>query len=375
MIKVLHVLSSVGTTGGVQGMLWNYYKHIDENDVRFDFVSLTRELTGFEKNFTNRCSKIYFATPMREGVFKNIRDIDRAMKSDKYDIVHCHQDFLGYIAMFLAWKNRIPKRIIHTHKAKLKESKKQRIRHKIFGAITAFFATDIWGCGKDALLWTFGGKKCEKKNGTVINNAIEVENYIFDSTLRNKVRNELGIPDDCKVIGNVARFTPQKNLGFLVDIFDEIIKKDPSYRLMMVGTGELFDDVMGKISKKGLSDKVLALGSRTDVNELMQAMDIFLLPSVWEGLGIVLVEAQGSNLPCVASSGVPFEVNLTGDVKYISLDTQAKVWAEEISKLHIPERKDNTDIITQKGYNIKKEAENLIKLYHGLVEKDNVKNS
>ena len=369
MIKVLHVLSSVGTTGGVQGMLWNYYKHINSSDVRFDFVSLNPELTGFEKNFTNKGSKIYFAKPLRESVFKNIRDIDRAMKSDKYDIVHCHQDFLGYIAMFLAWKNRIPTRIIHTHKAKLKEGKKQRIIHKVFGTITSFFATDIWGCGKDALLWTFGEKKSTKKNGTVINNAIEVENYIYDSALRNKVRSELDIPDDCKVIGNVARFTPQKNLSFLVDIFDDIIKKDPSYRLAMVGTGELFDEIMKKISKKGISDKVIALGSRTDVNELMQGMDIFLLPSVWEGLGIVLVEAQSSNLPCVASSGVPFEVNLTGNIKYISLDTSASEWAEEILKLHIPERKDNTEIITEKGYNIKKEAENLVKLYHGLVER------
>lgn len=368
MIKVLHILSSVGTTGGVQGMLWNYYKHIDENDVRFDFVSLTRELTGFEKNFTNKGSKIYFAAPMRDGIFKNISDIDKAMRSEKYDIVHCHQDFLGYIAMFLAWKNKIPKRIIHTHKANLKEGLKQRIRHRFFGFVTELFATDIWGCGKDALLWTFGEKKCAKKSGTVINNAIEIENYIFDKNAREKVRKELGIPDDCKVIGNVARFTKQKNLSFLIDVFYEIKQKDPSYKLMMVGEGELFDEIMNKIDQKGLKDSVLALGSRTDVNELMQAMDIFLLPSVWEGLGIVLVEAQSSNLACFASDAVPQEVNLTGDVTYIPLDAPAKEWADEIMKVSLQGRKDNTEIITQKGYNIKREAENLVKLYHRLVE-------
>lgn len=367
MIRVLHILSSIGTTGGVQSMLWSYYKHIDSDDIRFDFVSLNRELTGFEKNFTEKGSEIYFAVPQRKSIIRNIRDINRAMRMQKYDAVHCHQDFLGYIAMILAWCNGIKVRIIHAHNANRKENIKQKIRHKIFGRITALFATDIWGCSKNALLWNFGEKVCNKKNGTVINNAIEAERYKYDSDIRQKTREKLGITEECKVIGNVARFTVQKNMEFLIEIFEELYKMDLSYRLMLVGDGELFDKIMKMVEDKGLSDSVLALGSRTDVNELMQAMDLFVLPSAWEGLGIVFVEAQCSNLFCFASDAVPQEVNLTGNVEYISLKKTAREWAEEILKAEFKERADNTDVVTQKGYDIRKESENLVKLYHRLV--------
>ena len=359
MIKVLHIISSIGAPGGVQSMLWSYYKYIDEKNVRFDFVSFDTELSGYEKRFVDKDSRLYFVTPKKKGLFKHIREMNRIFKQKEHDIVHIHQDFLGVIDLILAWLNGFKVRIVHTHKANLKESRTKRIQHKLLSYITLLFATHICGCSNEALEWTFGKTKSQS-NRMVITNAIETANYVFDKDTRNRVRAELGIDDDCVLLGNVARFTNQKNHKFLIDVVSKLASEKFNFKLVLVGSGELFEQVSDYIKQKKLTDFVIMLGNRNDVNDLMQAMDIFVLPSVWEGLGIVLVEAQVSGLKCISSTAVPKEVDLTNTVDFLSIN-DIEPWCTAIKKISYEERKDCSSVIGSKGYDIKLEAVKLKK--------------
>ena len=360
MIKVLHIMSSIGTAGGVQGLIWNYYKHIDEEKVCFDFAVFNGEMNGFEKNFQKKGSKIYVVTPKRKSIRKHYTELKNAIKSDNYDIIHVHQDYLGYLTLFIAWKCGIKNRIIHTHKANLKETAFQKIKRLVLTKLTCLFATDYFACGTDSAKWTFGEKIYNR--AYILNNAIEIMQYTYNSDIRNDVRTTLRL-DDKIVIGNIARFTYQKNHELLIEVFESLYKKNTDYRLMLVGDGENLEKIQNMIKEKNLQNAVLMLGSRNDCNRLFQAMDVFVLTSRFEGLPITLVEAQCSGLCCVAAHNITREVNVTGKVSYIENDDDLDEWIDKIDSLK--NEKHFTDIraLSESGFDILAEANKLTEQY------------
>ena len=199
---------------------------------------------------------------------------------------------------------------------------------------------------------------------SVLKNAIDIKNFCFSEETRKKYRQELGI-DDQLLIGHVGRFQTQKNHDFLVDIFYEISKKDSSAKLLLVGEGPLQEKIKDKVAGLGITDCVIFAGVRDDVANLMQAMDVFLFPSLFEGLGIVLVEAQAAGLPCVASKTViPEEVRLTEEFEFIDLEESAQVWAERVLGIKGTEnRLDGQDKVLKAGYDIKTSAKELETFY------------
>lgn len=367
MIRVLHVISSIGNPGGVQSLIWNYYNNIDENEIRFDFVVFNKEKNGFENKFLNKKSKIYYVLPKRKGLLKHIKELDAAMKSEKYDIVHCHQDFLGYITMFLAWKNKIKTRIIHSHKANLEESRIDHIKRRLFTRLTVLFANKLFACGKDAAIWTYGIKKYRQDKVYVLNNAINTELYSYDSGKRLKIREELRI-SNYTVLGNVARFTYQKNHELLIRIFSKLVKNDSNYKLLLVGDGKDFEKIKKLVKEYRISDSVLFLGNRNDVADLLQAMDIFILTSRFEGLPVTLVEAQCSGLSCVVTDTITKEINVTGKIYYIGSNNYDD-WIEKIHELKGTLRSKSTDVVKRNGYDIYTEVNKLCKIYRSCVKK------
>lgn len=371
MLKVLHVLSSLNTTGGVQRLVWNYYNNVNDN-LMFDFAIFSSQLDGFEENFQKKGSKIHFVTPKRRSIIKHCKELYGVLKAERYDIIHVHQDYLGWPALILAWVAGVKTRIIHTHKANLKESFYKKIERFIFTKITCIFATDLFACGIDAAKWTFGEKRYKQNKIYILNNAIEIQKYTFHEQIREKLRTDLGLTDK-KVIGNVARFTFQKNQHLLVEIFEELYKKDSSYRLMLVGDGENFEEIKNMVESKGLNDVVLFLGCRDDVPELLNTMDIFVLTSRFEGLPLSLVEAQANGLYCVVSSNTTKEINVTGRISYVNDDNNTDEWKTLISNFISENHIMNTDVLKNCGFDIVTEANKLSEEYFKIVKNKNAK--
>ena len=366
MIKVLHVMSSIGTNGGVQGLIWNYYKHIDEKEICFDFAVFNSEMNGFEKKFQKKGSKIHVVTPKRKSIRKHYTELKNAIKSDDYDIIHVHQDYLGYLTLFIALKCGIKNRIIHSHKANLKETAFQKIKRFILTKITCLFATDYFACGTDAAKWTFGKKLYDRVY--ILNNAIEIMQYKYNADIGNEVRASLGL-DNKIVVGNIARFTYQKNHELLIKVFERLYEKNQNYRLMLVGDGEDFQKIQNLVRKKNLQDAVLMLGSRNDCDRLLQAMDVFVLTSRFEGLPVTLVEAQCTGLYCVAAHNITREINVTDKVYYIENDDDLDEWVGKIDSLKNEKHFTDTKALSESGFDIATEADKLTEKYMDIVSK------
>ena len=255
----------------------------------------------------------------------------------------------------------IKKRIIHAHNSGNETSMIRGILHYVNKIRLGRYATDFWSCSMAAAVYFFIKKQIHSQKYRLINNAISTYNYKYDILIRNEVRKNLGL-EDKYVIGHVGRFQFQKNHEFLIDIFYEYLKLDSRAVLMLVGQGEEEDAIRQKVINLGIEKSVLFMGVRTDVNRLLQAMDVFLLPSRFEGLPLVLIEAQTSGLRCLTTKNkVPYEVNVTGNVEFEELKENSIEWAHHIECMEKQpyDRKSCLDLITDAGYDILKEAEKM----------------
>lgn len=220
------------------------------------------------------------------------------------------------------------------------------------------YATELFACGHEAGKWMFGSIEF-----TVLNNAIDAERYAYDEKKRKEIRAELSIPENALVIGHVGRFAPPKNHTFIVDLFDRITKMRNDSVLLLVGDGDLKAGIEEKVKILGLSDKVVFTGLRSDVDRLLQAMDVFLFPSVYEGLPLSIIEAQAAGLPCLISDKVPDECRITDCVQQLSLDDPIEIWIQAVLNAGGTERKETLTLIRNAGYDIKTNAVKLQDYY------------
>ena len=364
-IKILQIFT-VLNKGGAETNLMNYYRNMDKNEFQMDFL-VHRENGFFEQEILNSGSKIYRLPPILPWKLKEYK---RAVKDffdqhSDYDIIHGQCSELGVFIYEEAKRRNIPVIIAHAHNNRMDRDKKLVFRllwkKRMRKSINTYFT-----CGKEAAENLFGKKLASKSYQ--MNNAIEVENFKFNSSIRDSKRKELGADEFYNII-NIGRFNSQKNQLFLLDVLAEIIKKNTNYKLFLVGDGELKTQILEKIKKLKIERNVELQGIRNDIPEILQAMDVFLFPSLFEGLPVSLVEAQTTGIQCVISDGVPAESILVKEnVKVISLKENAEQWANKILEIKNFERKDVSDIIKQKGYDIKENAKKLEKKYRELVK-------
>lgn len=358
MIRVLQVVT-IMNRGGEETMIMNYYRNIDRTKVQFDFLVHRAQEGVYEKEIALLGGKVYRACPIRPGNYtkykkwlKNFFD-----EHKEYTVVHSHiQENSGFV-LSAAKKAGIKIRVAHSHIAPDGIDYKFIFREyaKLYMNISV---TDRFACGEKAGKWLHG-----KENFVVIPNAVDTNMYHYNQNVRNARRRELGIEDNTVVVGNVARFHPVKNQTFMIDIFKEYQRINPNSILMLVGVGDKLEEVKKKANDLNLSDSVWFMGLRTDINEMLQVMDLFLFPSMLEGLPLSVIEAQAAGLPCLLSDVVTREVGIIPETKFISLSETPEYWAMEIKKAITSERRDTTEDILRAHYDIKTNTEFLQNFY------------
>ena len=363
MLKKVLVFGMTDNPGGMESCIMNYYRHVDKNKIHFDFLCNWESMVC-EKEVKANGSKVY-TIPQKS---RNYKAYKRAMNTffsehaDEYDVFWYNTCTLTNIDYLIyAKRYGIKKRIIHAHNSGNETSMIRGILHYVNKIRLGRYATDFWSCSMAAAVYFFIKKQIHSQKYRLINNAISTYNYKYDILIRNEVRKNLGL-EDKYVIGHVGRFQFQKNHEFLIDIFYEYLKLDSRAVLMLVGQGEEEDAIRQKVINLGIEKSVLFMGVRTDVNRLLQAMDVFLLPSRFEGLPLVLIEAQTSGLRCLTTKNkVPYEVNVTGNVEFEELKENSIEWAHHIEYMEKQtyDRKSCLDLITDAGYDILKEAEKM----------------
>lgn len=331
MVRVLQIIEDMGLNSGVSSMLLNYYRYMDHEKVNFDFMTFKPVPENVREFCAANQSRIY-----EVGALTGKRVIDGSLKrkveavlsahAAEYDIIHGHEPNAAFIYMKLAKKYGIKCRIIHSHNARGADGAVKKLRNFLLNNYGLKFSNVRCACGQKAALYlyhTLDGVK-------IINNAVDTSRFMFDENVRERMRTELGL-QNAFVVGHVGRFAPQKNHEYLLEVFKKVYEKNNSSVLLLIGGGELFDDIKAQAAKMALESCVRFIGITDDTAAYMQAMDVFVLPSRYEGLPVVCVEAQAAGLECVLSSEITREVNLTGRVKFLSIDSKnTGMWADTI---------------------------------------------
>lgn len=369
-LRVL-VLDTVMDRGGAETMMMNYLRHFDRSKVTYDFLVNRDYRAAYEDEIEALGGRIYRMCPMYPQYFARYkREFREFLKQHpEYRIIHSNLEERSYFPLRVAAEQGIPVRIAHAHNRPVGFNLKSIFR-EYFRMRLPKYVTHMFACGTEAGDWLFG----ENNRGRVIQqrNAIDTSTYRYDPAIARQVREEFGVTDpNTFVLGHVGRFFPQKNHVFLIDIFAQVHKQHPNSVLWLVGGGELNDELKNQIKAKvkelGLTDAVTFLGVRSDVNRLVQGMDSFVLPSLYEGLPVTMIEAQSSGLPCTISDRVPKQCDVTGNVQIIGLDDSPSQWAKKIwdqySAHDKSERANGADIVTDAGFDIKANAEWLQKFY------------
>ncbi|MGP6146512.1 glycosyltransferase [Jeotgalibaca sp. A122] len=359
MKRILIINTVLFGYNGITNVLMNYYEAMDKSELCIDFIATNRKGITIDNNIRKRFAgaNIIELSHRKKQTLRYLKELSEVMKSG-YDVVHVNGNSATMaLELRMAQKYKIPIRIAHSHSCD--EGK----FHKIFKYIFKHSYTKAVACSDVAGDWIYG-----KDNFLVLNNAIDLDKYEYNETSRDEYRKMLGLQDQF-VVGHVGLFNNGKNQTFLLDVFYEIKKIKPNSVLLLIsGSEKAPEELVNKIELLGLRDDVKILCRRDDIAYLMQAMDIFVFPSKWEGLGLALIEAQAASLPSIASAVVPEVANVADDlVKYISLDEHPSVWAQECLTINTNLRGDNINQIKSKikksGYDIKYNAEFLKDIY------------
>ncbi len=346
---------------GIESFIINYYRNFDHNKLKFDFLTYNEE-PAYSDEIKKNNDNIIIIPGRKNNYYKNQRYIKKIIRNNNYDIVWSNLCYLSDVSLLkFAYECGVPKRIIHSHNSENMAGIIQGAIHFLNKKRIENWATDFWACSEEAGKYFYSSKIINSEKFKIINNAINIKNFKFNINIREKIRKDLSINDKF-VVGHVGRFHFQKNHKFLIDIFFEIQKRNSKSVLLLVGEGELEKEIRKKVFEYNISDKVFFLGVRHDVNELMQAMDCFILPSVFEGLAFVGIEAQVAGLQLIISNTISKEINITDLVHILSLKKDAVEWAEFILSLKNFEHKNELHKIVKAGFDIDTEAKKIEKI-------------
>lgn len=310
--------------GGVEATVMSYVEAIDRSKVHFTLL-IDRDSTQVPQEQIRACGAELIYIPPYQQPLAYQRALSKAFLENHFDIVHAHINTLSAFPLFAAWRAKIPVRIVHNHATAGRGETKKNIMKYMLRPVAKVFATKLCACGQYAGEWIYG----KRAAFTVMPNAIDFNaaDYAYRPQLRAEKRQELDL-DKHLVIGHVGRFIPQKNHAFLLDVFAAIHQREPRAKLLLVGSGALMDSTKEKASLLGLTDAVIFAGQRQDVPALYQAMDILLMPSLYEGKPLVPIEAQTSGLPVLMSNNVTSEIVVREElVRFLPLGDAPETWS------------------------------------------------
>lgn len=364
-MKILQV-GLGGNPGGIEAFVMNYFRELAMEGISFDFVSMYGKI-AYEEEILGLGGRVFYVPNVKKDYRGYVREMKDLLRRESYDVIHVNMlSAANLLPLKLGKRYGAGLVIAHSHNA----SAPGIVRR----------AMDLWNkpflrcmdvkkvaCGEMAGRWMFGEKAFKRGEITIISNAIDVEKYGYSQENRERIRCELGISKEDFVIGHVGRFQVQKNHQGLLDIFQEAAKEEPCAKLLLVGEGELMEEIRKKAEACGLGDRVVFSGVRRDVEAVLSAMDVFLFPSLFEGLPFTLLEAQANGLPCVISDRVTQEGIVNRErVRQLDLKAKKSLWVKEVLSFRGQEREERAVLrrrLIQAGFDIKKEAGRLLRIY------------
>lgn len=354
MIKILQVGMS-NIVGGTETFLYNHYKAINKEEYQFDFIAV-KEKIAFEEEIKALGAQVYPVTGIRKNPLKAYTDLHKLLKENNYDVIHINiSTFANIIPLITASLNKVPLIILHSHNNGMEREPIRLTLHNLNKFLTRKMSVKRLACSASAGKFMFGNLPVE-----VFENAIESEKFYFNEEERKETREALNIEEDAFVIGNIGRLHSQKNQLFLIEAFAKYLKINPNSYLLIVGEGELRESLEAKVKELQIESKVIFTGYQSDVTKYYQAMDLFCLPSIYEGLGIVGIEAQMNGLPCLFSDKCVKEVCISNNTHFLPLEINE--WVRYISLASTIKNKINRHHQPEK-YNIKNNIKKLELIY------------
>ena len=352
-IKVL----TVTTTGflrkeGISTVIYDYYKRLDSLKFELHVVVSGEYSSELIQQFVNIGVKIRCLPSRKKSALKYYEKFAKLCKKERYDVIYIHgSSSLMFLELWIAKHYDCKKRISHSHNTTCNH----KLLDKIFRPAFYRGITQAVACGNDAGVWLYGNR-----NFIILNNGRDPEKYKFNSTIRNRIRKELGIDKDCLALGHVGSFNEQKNHEFLIKIFKELISIKQNSKLFLIGDGKGKNEIIQYVNSLGLQKNVVFTGNINNVEDYLQAMDVMALPSLYEGLPLVVIEWQMSGLPCILSDKITKECVFTDNVYYMSLTNSAHQWAKKIAMIQNNDREKDSkvavDNASRSGFDINAEV-------------------
>ncbi len=362
-ISILHVTGGLAF-GGVETFIYNHFSNVNRGTYNLSIVSHEEPCPECQKRFEELGFQVFHVPSKHETFVGNIKSLYKLIKSIHPDIIHCHLTSSNYIALIIAKLCGVKNRISHAHLAYPQKT----IMQKISCILTKHYATDFFACGETAAKYLYG----RTKNVTIAHNAIDLKQFKFNQVARDTVRNRLHIKPSTVVYGNIGRLHHQKNQLFLLEIFDNIHQQQPDSKLLIIGSGDEYPKILQKVHNLKLTNHVIIIDSTPQISDYYNAMDIFILPSLYEGLGIVAIEAQVNGLGCFVSDTTAHEVKLTPNLHFLSLSNSAELWANAIINEPLAQRQSRGISSQFSSYDITRSSKNLDSYYVKLMEHNNV---
>ena len=370
-IRVLQVVPSLNRSAGIARVVYNWNRFHDESRVHFDFLhhssrnGILMHNERYDEELEATGSKVYTVNYAADDLRRFMREVHEVFEKVgfSYDIVRCHMPNSAFCVLREAELAGIKHRVLHSHLNNSSDKFLHRLRNVPLNAIGKHYATDRIACSEDAGHFLFGSQPF-----TVINNGIPLEQFAYSLESRERLRAELGIGHIDPVIGCVGRFVKQKNFPFAIRVFAKFHEAFPDGKMLILGDGDNRDELKKTIMTEHLSDAVILAGVREDINKLYSVMDVFFMPSLYEGLPVSAVEAQAAGLPCVYSDKVPKETDITGTGAFVSLDNGVEQWINVLTvALNGGRLMENPILLEQRGYSAKANAELLMQHYEQLI--------
>lgn len=366
--KIIHMVHKMNKGGGVENVLMNYYRNVDTTRVQFVFLFPSEEKADFDQEIIDLQGEMISVTGREENFFKNLIETIKVFR-EKSDIkiVHIHVADASKLVDGIIAKLCRKKVIFHSHTIYPNNSFIAQLKRRVRIPLFRLFGNQFLGCSQEAGQYFFGKSIIHKKSFEIFKNAIDLNNIAFNPDIRKEVRDELRLNNQF-VIGQVGRFSDEKNHDFTLKVFIEVLKQNTNSILLLVGGGHLLEETKEKVRKLGIQEKVIFTGLRSDVSRLLQGMDALIFPSKYEGLGMVLIEAQASGLACLSSSIVPKESKVTDRIEYYSIEESPKKWADWLCQVDINfNRAEQVKIVADFGYDIHQQVEWLVEYYEKIV--------
>lgn len=356
--RVLHFQGRMGK-GGAETFMMNTYRNIDRSKIQFDFLIYKDYLnvTPYNDEIKKLGGKIYAVPNPKKNIIGYIRAVQKLLKDKQFDVVHSEVFFGGGLNVWLAKNAGIKQRIVHSHATTDGKGNSVILKgiRKFFDFLMFHNGTDFLACSTEAGIGLYG----KDHPFLFVPNGIDLEKYGNINETKKEIKDSLTLSKDTFLVGNIGRFEEQKNHKFLIEIFKEVVAKNANSHLILIGEGSLVEEIRHKVLIEGLKDKVSFLGLRDDIPRLLKGMDVFLMPSLYEGLPISAVEAQATNTKLVLSTEVSKETQISKNVHFLPLTLPATKWAEKILEKPL----ENQPLPIMKQYDMHKTAEIMEKIY------------